>query len=125
MKKYARVFKYIRQYKSEAFLYILFIVLSIIFSLVSLAMLFPFLEMLFNGDKPGHTGFIGTTTNPIVIKVQSLLVQSIDRYKKQGTLAIICGFIIVSILLKNLFLYLAYYVLNPLKNKIVNRLRNE
>src|SRR6476646_7194630 len=67
MKKYARVFRYIGQYKSEAFLYILFIVLSIVFSLVSLAMLFPFLEMLFNGDKPGHSGFIGTTTNPIVI----------------------------------------------------------
>ncbi|HEX8314481.1 MAG TPA: hypothetical protein VF609_05800, partial [Flavisolibacter sp.] len=60
MKKYARVFKYLSHYKGEAALYILFILLSIIFSLISLGMLFPFLEMIFNGDKPGVTGL---TTN--------------------------------------------------------------
>jgi subfamily B ATP-binding cassette protein MsbA len=125
MKKYARVFTYISQYKSEAFLYILFIILSIIFGLVSIAMLFPFLEMLFNGDKPGATGFIGNSNSSIVVFIRGLLVKSIARYQKQGTLGIICAFIIVFIFLKNLFLYLAYYILNPLKNKIVNRLRNE
>jgi hypothetical protein len=41
MKKYSRVFSYIRQYKSEAFLYIFFIVLSIIFSLISMGTLLP------------------------------------------------------------------------------------
>lgn len=125
MKKYARVFAYIGQYRSEAFFYILFILLSIIFGLVSIAMLFPFLDMLFNGDKPGASGFIGNSSSAIVVYIRGLLVQGIARYHKQGTLAIICGFIITFIFLKNLFLYLAYYVLNPLKNKIVNRLRNE
>jgi subfamily B ATP-binding cassette protein MsbA len=125
MKKYARVFKYISQYKSEAFLYILFIVLSIIFSLVSLGMLFPFLEMIFNGDRPGSTGFAASSTNPTVAYIRSILVDSINKRGKVPTLAFICAFIVVSIFLKNLFLYLAYYVLNPLKNKIVNRLRNE
>jgi len=125
MKKYARVFTYISQYKSEAFLYILFIILSIIFSLVSLGMLFPFLEMIFNGDKPENPGLTAGSTNEIVIYIRSLLLESIHLYKREGTLLIICGFIILSIFLKNLFLYLAYYVLNPLKNKIVNRLRNE
>ncbi|TAL47150.1 MAG: ABC transporter ATP-binding protein, partial [Chitinophagaceae bacterium] len=33
--------------------------------------------------------------------------------------------IVITILLKNLFLYLAYYILNPLKNSIVNQLRQE
>ncbi|MFL5771861.1 MAG: ABC transporter ATP-binding protein [Flavisolibacter sp.] len=125
MKKYARVFAYISQYKSEAFLYILFIILSIIFSLVSLGMLFPFLEMIFNGDKPGNTGLTAGSTNPAVIYIRNLLTDSINTRGKVGTLTIICVLIIVSIFLKNLFLYLAYYVLNPLKNKIVNRLRNE
>lgn len=123
MKKYARVFKYISQYKSEAFLYILFTILSIVFSLVSLGMLLPFLEMLFNGDKPG--GLTTDSTNSLVQFIRHLLLQGIDRYGRSGTLALICVFIVVSIVLKNLFLYLAYYILNPLKNKIVNRLRNE
>ena len=42
-----------------------------------------------------------------------------------GILGLICIIIIVSIFLKNLFLYLSYYVLNPLKNKVVNSLRPE
>src|SRR4051812_3147296 len=120
MKKYARVFTYISQYKSEAFLYILFIILSIIFSLVSLGMLFPFLEMIFNGDKPGNTGLTAGSTNPAVIYIRNLLTESINTKGrgKVGTLSIICVLIIVSIFLKNVFLYLAYYILNPLKNKI-------
>jgi ATP-binding cassette, subfamily B, bacterial MsbA len=126
MKKYARVFRYISQYKSDAFLYILFIVLSIIFSLVSLGMLFPFLEMLFNGDKAGTSGLVGNADSAIVRYVRNLLAQSINGPRgKEGTLAWICVFIIASIFLKNVFLYLAYRVLNPLKNKIVNRLRDE
>jgi ATP-binding cassette, subfamily B, bacterial MsbA len=126
MKKYARVFRYISQYKSDAFLYILFIVLSIIFSLVSLGMLFPFLEMLFNGDKAGTSGLIRTTDSATVRYVRKVLVESINSPRgKEGTLAWICVFIIISIFLKNFFLYLAYRILNPLKNKIVNRLREE
>lgn len=124
MKKYARVFKYISQYKSDAFLYILFIVLSIIFSLASLGMLFPFLEMLFNGDK-GTSALMTATDSATVRYVRNLLIESIQTRGKTGTLAWICVFIIVSIFLKNIFLYLAYRVLNPLKNKIVNRLRDE
>jgi subfamily B ATP-binding cassette protein MsbA len=42
---------------------------------------------------------------------------------KLKTLGLICTLIILSIFLKNLFLYLSYYVLNPLKNTIVNQLR--
>lgn len=125
MKKYSRVFRYISQYKAEAFLYILFIALSIIFSLVSLGMLFPFLEMIFKTSQSDANSFAGTSTNPIVVFVRNLLAKSIAARGPERTLAIVCVFIVVSIFLKNLFLYLGYYVLNPLKNKIVNRIRNE
>ena len=80
MKKYSRVFKYIGRYKSEALLYILFIVLSIIFSLVSLGMLFPFLELIFS---PKSTGVHSVTafdksTNPVITYVRTFLEHSID-----------------------------------------------
>jgi ATP-binding cassette, subfamily B, bacterial MsbA len=125
MKKYARVFRYVSQYKSEAFLYILFILLSILFSLVSLGMLFPFLELIFNGEQKGVTGFAQSSNNPAVSFVRRFIVNSINTKGKVSTLGIICLLIVISIFLKNIFLYLAYYVLNPLKNKIVNRLRTE
>ncbi|RYF84990.1 MAG: ABC transporter ATP-binding protein, partial [Chitinophagaceae bacterium] len=125
MKKYARVFKYLSHYKGEAALYVVFILLSIIFSLISLGMLFPFLEMIFNGDKPGVSGLVTDSSNKVVQFVRNFLIDSINTRGKIETLGLICILIIVSIFFKNLFIYLAYYVLNPLKNKIVNRLRLE
>ena len=127
MKKYSRVFKYIGRYKSEALLYILFIILSIVFSLVSLGMLFPFLELIFSPKTNGTqtvTAF-AKSSNPVITYVRTFLEHSIDTRGPIGTLAIICLLIIITTLLKNVFLYLAYYILNPLKNKIVNQLRLE
>lgn len=125
MKKYARVFSYLSHYKAEAVLYILFILLSIVFSLVSLGMLAPFLDIIFIGDQPGTAGLVTESGNVVVRTIRGLLIQSIQERGKIGTLALICALIILSIFFKNLFLYLAYYTLNPLKNKIVNRLRTE
>ncbi len=125
MKKYSRVFKYITLYKSEAFLYIIFILLSIVFSLVSLGMLFPFLELIFKGEQGGTSGLMQVSNNAVVNFIRDYLTESINTKGKVATLGIICLLIIVSIFFKNLFLYLAYYVLNPLKNKIVTRLRTE
>jgi ATP-binding cassette, subfamily B, bacterial MsbA len=122
MKQYSRVFRYIAQYKSDAVLYILFITLSIIFSLISVMMFFPFLEMIFNGSEGELTK---NSTNGFVVYVREFLIESIRKRERSGTLAIICVLIVISILLKNVFIYLAYYILNPLKNKIVNRLREE
>ncbi|NTS39702.1 ABC transporter ATP-binding protein [Flavisolibacter sp. BT320] len=126
MKKYARVFTYLSQYKGEAVLYIVFILLSIVFSLVSFGMLLPFLEMIFNGNQLGEGGgMLGNSSNPVVNYIRNFLTDSIQQRGSIPTLGIICILIIVSIFFKNLFLYLAYYILNPLKNKIVNRLRTE
>src|ERR1700712_14839 len=127
MKKYSRVFRYISQYKKDAFLYILFIVLSIIFLLVSLGMLFPFLELIFNGDGSGIGSLTKNSNNGAVVYIRNFLLEEIRSHHgdKIVALGIICLLIITTILLKNLFLYLAYYILNPLKNKIVNSLRTE
>ena len=126
MKKYSRVFKYIGEYKGEAFLYILFIVLSIIFSLISLGMLFPFLEMIFNGENEGMlASAAGKSDNKAIVYVRNLLVESINTRGKINTLALITAMVVISVFFKNLFLYLAYRVLTPLKNKIIIRLRNE
>ena len=126
MKKYARVFTYLSQYKGEAVLYIVFILLSILFSLVSFGMLLPFLEIIFNGNKLGASGgMLGDSNNPVVNYIRNFLSQSISERGSVPTLGIICVLIIISIFLKNLFLYLSFYILNPLKNRIVNRLRTE
>src|SRR6476661_6728707 len=129
MKKYGRIFKYLNAYRGGIFLYIVFIVLSIFFSIVSIGMLMPFFELIFNGDK-GSSGLIKQSDNVVVKYIRDFLMQSITQsgneiQGKLKTLTLICALIIVSIFLKNVFLYLSFYVLNPLKNKVVNRLRSD
>ena len=130
MKNYSRIFGYLRQYKSSILLYFFFIILSVVFSIVSVGMLMPFLELIFNGDNSTMAGLMQETNNPVIRFVRDALLDSIggsnDRIKGLlNTLALICIIIIASIFLKNLFLFLSFYVLNPIKNGIVNKLRSE
>ncbi len=129
MKKYSRVFKYIRAYKGQIFLYFLFIILSILFSIISIGMLMPFLELIFYGNS-GALGMMGSSNNAALNYIREFLLNNIgdgqtDFDSKVRILGLICVIIIVSIFFKNLFLYLSSYVLNPLKNKVVNRIRTE
>jgi subfamily B ATP-binding cassette protein MsbA len=130
MKKYSRIFGYLGQYKGSILLYFLFIILSVAFSIVSVGMLMPFLELIFNGEKGSMAGLMKETSNPVVKYIRDFLLDSIgsSENKTAGllkTLGLICIIIVISILLKNLFLYLSYYILNPMKNSIVNKLRSE
>jgi subfamily B ATP-binding cassette protein MsbA len=129
MKRYARIFKYINAYRGSVVLYVLFIALSIFFSIASIGMLMPFFELIFNGDN-GSGGLVKESDNAVVAYIRDYLLRSITESGdeitgKLKTLTLICGLIIGSIFFKNLFLYLSFYVLNPLKNKLVNQLRSD
>ena len=63
--------------------------------------------------------------NAVIDSVKKFLNTSLDKNGKITTLGIICVLMVIFIILKNLFLYLSYYILNPLKNKIVNHLRED
>ena len=121
MKQYSRIFTYLGDYKGKIVLYFLFTLLSIVFSIVSIGMLMPFLQLIFLGDK----GITTDSNNPAIRFVNEFLDNSIRTRGNIKTLAYICLLMIAFIILKNLFLYLSYYILNPLKNKIVNRLRED
>ncbi|GAC1482562.1 MAG: ABC transporter ATP-binding protein [Flavisolibacter sp.] len=90
-------------------------------------MLFPFLELIFNGDGSGIGSLAKNSNNIAVVFVRNFLLDTIKKHNGNKIIALgfICLLIIITILLKNIFLYLAYYVLNPLKNKIVTSLRTE
>jgi ATP-binding cassette, subfamily B, bacterial MsbA len=119
MKQYARIFGYLSVYKSRIFLYFLFTLLSIIFSIVSIGMVMPFLQLIFlDANAP-----VASSNNPLIRAINNFLYDSVQTKGKIPTLGIICILMIIFIFLKNLFLYFSFYVLNPLKNKMVNQLR--
>src|SRR5688572_1422027 len=130
MNKYSRIFKYLGQYKGQIVLYFFFIILSIIFSIISIGMLMPFMELIFKGDEGSLAGMMKETNNPLIKFLRDFLLENIRKNGggmegKLKTLGLLCIIIIVSIFLKNLFLYLSFYVLNPMKNRVVNQLRSD
>jgi ATP-binding cassette, subfamily B, bacterial MsbA len=122
MRKYSRIFSYLKNYKSKIALYFLCIILSIVFGIASFGMLAPFFDLIFNGDS---SKLSNTIDNPAMEALRNLMLNQTGKLSSVGALALICVIIIISIFLKNLFVYLSFYILNPLKNKIVNHLRTE
>ena len=128
MKQYSRIFRYLGDYKAKIVLYFFFTLLSIVFSIVSIGMLMPFLQLIFTDPRPEcmNCGVLKTASDNVLIRyINDSIASSISKHNKIYTLGLICLLMVSFIILKNLFLYLSYYVLNPLKNTVVNQLREE
>jgi subfamily B ATP-binding cassette protein MsbA len=126
MKQFQRIFKYLRDYKGKIVLYFLCILLSIVFSMVSLAMLAPFLNLLFGKEtgalvKPESILSATDLLDYLKYQINSL----INEQGPETALGFICIIIISAILLKNVFLYLSYRILAPMRNGVLTRLRGD
>lgn len=126
MKRFSRILFYLRSQKRNIVLYVLFNLLSILFSLVSLAMLAPFLQMLFGKEKfieakPG----LAFSAESILDYLKFLVAGFIKQHGEVYALGAICVIIIVSIFLKNLFTYLSFRVLAPMRNYVMTKLRSD
>lgn len=127
MKSLKVIFQYIRRYPKLVSLYFFLNLLSSIFSLMSLTLLAPFLSLIFGVDTGtgkmfGSRFSLGKITNNFNDYLTQL-VQT-DEGKIQA-LGILCTIVVIAILLKNVFLYSALYVLTPIRNRIINDMRNE
>ncbi|MGN6493745.1 MAG: ABC transporter ATP-binding protein [Agriterribacter sp.] len=122
MKKYSRIFGYLKNFKGNIFLYFVCTLLSILFSIVSLGMLMPFFDLIFKGEE---AGVMPQVDSPVTAFVREMLIAWVGDLNPKGALAFICVIIVLSILLKNLFLYLSMIILVPIKNKVVNTIRLE
>ncbi len=123
MKKFIRIISYIREYKAYMGWYSLFITLSIVFGLFSLGMLMPFMDLIFGSTEltsAPTTTALGNTSN-IKDIIYGFLQQSIAAHGKVQALGWICLAIIITIFLKNIFLYLSYYFLAPIRNAVTRK----
>ena len=123
MKKFIRIISYIREYKTYMGLYSLFITLSIIFSLFSLSMLVPFMDLIFNSKELSGAASTLTISHSGSLKdlLYNFLQTNIDKYGRVSALGWICLGIITAVLLKNIFLYLSYYFLAPIRNAVTRK----
>ncbi len=122
MRTYARIFHYLRHQTGSIVGYLISILLSILFSIVSFGMLAPFFDLIFNGD---NSRLAQPADNAMMEMIRQVLLKQVDTLTPVATLGIICLIILLSIGFKNLFLYLSFYILNPMKNRIIHRLRSD
>lgn len=86
-------------------------------------MLFPFLQLLFGVNNSNVTD--KSSTNPLLNWVNHFLTELIQKGDSFFALGIVCVMIVLSILFKNIFIYLAARILGPIKNQVINRFRSE
>jgi subfamily B ATP-binding cassette protein MsbA len=123
MKKLSRLLRYLSAYKGQTALYFLSNLLGVLFSLGSLSMLAPVLQVLFREDP---TVKLKSTGSGNIFDQASFYVQElVNRIGRLDTLAYVCIAVVVLTILKNLFLYLAQYILNPIRNAVLRRLRDD
>jgi subfamily B ATP-binding cassette protein MsbA len=88
-------------------------------------MLAPFLTLIFGVQSQSQVvgSFrIGKSMDNFYAYLTQLINSDEGKVK---ALAILCIIVVIAILLKNLFLYSALYVLTPIRNSIINDMRNE
>lgn len=126
MKGYVRFLKFVLPYKGKAALNVLFNLFSIVFGLFSIALIIPFLNVLF-----GKTALISNKPETLKLTVHSItenftyyLSTLIKNNGHEYALLAICAVLVLSILFKNLFRYMALYFMVSLRNYVVGDLRN-
>lgn len=124
MKRFSTILKYLRDQTGNIALYVLFNLLSVLFSLFSLAMLGPFLQLLFSKEKlMEQQPAFRFSASGILDAFKYYLSTLIREHNEVYALGAICLIIIVSIFFKNCFIYLSYRVMAPMRNRVMKRLR--
>ena len=140
MKKLFSVLKYIKGYWGYASLNILFNVLFSFFSVFSITLVIPFLDLLFQQNdkliaysmqpKPSLGFSANSVSEFFYYKMSTFITQhgtdavSISKGKLEALL-FVCISVAVLIFCKNLFRYMAMFFLAPIRNGVVRDLRNK
>ena len=123
MKKFQVILQYLSRYRGKIVMYMSFNILSIVFGLISLGMLSPFLSILF--DKDGGQGQPVTLNTNAIGGLKEILSSVVRHSDKSAALLVICLLIIISTILKNLFYYWSSYISSPIRSATITFLRND
>lgn len=124
MKAFLDILRYIKNYRLYAILNIIFNLLTALFAVVSLLIIKPFLDILFTSSYAPSVhdeSWIGN----LLSLFNGYLIHLIEADGKKTGLFFVCFVVIVAFFFKNLFRYLALFVMTPVRNGIERDLRAE
>jgi len=130
MKNLFGVLKYVKGYWSYGIWNIVFNILSVVFSLFSLTLIMPFLDLLFQHDSdlakilaggaPEFHLTVGAAKDYFYYHLTTVIVGQ----GRVSALVLLCVATVALITLKNLTRYLAMFFLAPIRNGVVKDIRN-
>lgn len=126
MNRFFKLFSYLAPYKWKVVQNVVYNVLGAFFALFSFAMIIPFLKVLFDNQNPVTEPMeFELTTKYFFHTINYYLTEVMNHYGKPMALVLVSGFVILFSLLKNAFLYLANYMLAPVRAFTVRDIRRE
>lgn len=124
MQHFWKTLHYLRYYKAQALGNIIFNILAALFTIASFLVLKPFLDILFS-----ETTVVSNAAPPTgwIDNLQFYFNQYLSNYilqaGKAAGLVLVAGIVVSTFLLKNLFRYLALYVMSPVRYGVEYRIR--
>ena len=127
MSAFTRILKYARPYRANIFLNVLFNLLAIVFSLASIGLVIPVLGIIFDNTQaqlspPVYDGEILSYGKEYLSYEIGLRMAVTGQ---AGALLYVCLIVIGAFFFKNLFRYLALFIITPLRNGITRDIRGE
>ena len=128
MKTYFRLLSFAKPIEKFAIPYIIATLLAIVFNTLNLALLAPLLQTLFGGDTTNTVAAAHViTVKPALTNISATFnyyVQEITQlYGKWGALRFVCGILVCSVVLSNLFRYFSQRTMENLRVHTLLNLR--
>lgn len=126
MKDIIRVFSYLKSYKKEIALNILFNLLYVVFSLFSFTMIIPFITVLFGIIPPVETPPELILNKDVILDYLSWYLNSLKgEYGLHYCLGVLGGVYLIFAFLSSLFRYAGMFYLAPIRNGVIKDIRND
>ncbi len=126
MKSYFKLLKLVKKYRKWLFLSIVAQILMAVFTVVSIPLLKPVLDLLFYPQDqdiaaPTESLKMGNVSEHL----QYFFSRQIEGMTQERALFMVCLFLVLMFLCKNLFRYLGHFFLAPVRNGMVRDLRRK
>lgn len=126
MKSAIRILGLVKDYKSSLVFYSISIILSSFFGIVSVAMVIPFLNVIFDREVDNSSSDMASISNDasdIFDKLLNLIREIKIQDGPDTALMYISFGIVILFFLKNVFRYIAIKILTPVRSGIIFKLR--
>lgn len=126
MDSFWRLLTRLKKYRLNVILSVSSNILMAVFTVVSIPLLQPFLEILFEQTEAvSERPELRLDLSSIVQSAQYYLSQLIQQQGRETALIYVCIAIVATFFLKNLFRYLALFFLAPVRNGVIRDIRQE